>query len=197
MPFPSVRPGIPMGLAALGIATLILTIPFIISGVVVTIALTRTGHKIGWLYGADLIGAAAGCLVIIALLEFTDITSTAFAAAALAAVGAFCFARYSGTRGRALAALAVLLFAAMGVNATSERRLGVMYPKSRTLWGAERSIESSEWNAHSNVVVRTPTPSPPFYWGAAEKRARNAGDDGAGGDRRGCRNGDHAVGRQS
>ena len=168
MPFPSVRPGIPMELAALGIATLILTIPFIISGVVVTIALTRTGHRIGWLYGADLIGAAAGCLVIIALLELTDITSTAFAAAALAAVGAFCFARYAGTRGRALAALAVLLFAAMGLNASSERRLGVMYPKSRTLWGAERSIEYSEWNAHSNVIVRTPTPSPPFYWGAAE-----------------------------
>ena len=30
------------------------------------------------LYGADLLGAAAGCLAIVWLLERTDITSTAF-----------------------------------------------------------------------------------------------------------------------
>ncbi len=48
-----------------------------LSGIVVTIALTRTSDRIGLLYGADLLGAAAGCLAIVWVLELTDITSTA------------------------------------------------------------------------------------------------------------------------
>ena len=60
-------------------ATLALTVPFVLSGIVVTLALTRTRAPIGWLYGADLVGAATGCLAIIWLLELTDITSTALA----------------------------------------------------------------------------------------------------------------------
>ena len=77
IPFPSVRGGSAAELAALAIATLVLTIPFVLSGLVVTLALTRTRAPIGLLYGADLLGAAAGCLAIIWLLELTDITSTA------------------------------------------------------------------------------------------------------------------------
>ena len=169
MPFPSVRPGIPMELAALGIATLILTIPFIISGVVVTIALTRTGHKIGWLYGADLIGAAAGCLAIIALLD----SPTSRPRPSRRRL----WRRSGRSASRATPAHAAvrwrrspsLLLAAMGLNASSDRRLGVMYPKSRTSVGRASDRSSTpEWNAHSHVIVRTPTPSPPFYWGAAE-----------------------------
>jgi SAM-dependent methyltransferase len=134
---------------------------------VVTLALTRTGGPIGWLYGADLIGAATGCLVIILLLEMTDITSTALAAAGVAALGAWCFAKHAGSRGHASLALAVLLLAATALNAVADPRLGIMYPKSRSLWGAVGAIDYSEWNAHSNVIVRTPSDATPFYWGAA------------------------------
>ena len=99
IPFPSVRGGSPAELAALAMATLVLTIPFILSGLVVTLALTRTRGPIGILYGVDLLGAATGCLAIIWLLERTDITSTALASGGAAAIGAACFARYAGTRG--------------------------------------------------------------------------------------------------
>jgi hypothetical protein len=167
IPFPSVQLGSPSELVALGIAILVLTLPFILSGVVVTVALTRTGGPIGWLYGADLIGAAAGCLVIILLLELTDITSTALASAGVAALGAYCFARHAGSRGRAALVVVVLLMAATGLNAVSDNRLGIIYPKSRSLWGASGAIDYSEWNAHSNVIVRTPGRATPFYWGAA------------------------------
>src|SRR5262245_54742179 len=86
-------------LTSVAMSTFILALPFVVSGVVVTLALPRTGGSIGALYAADLIGAAAGCLAIIWLLEKTDITSTAFVAGALAAIGAFCFARQAGRRG--------------------------------------------------------------------------------------------------
>ena len=42
IPFPAVRGGSPAELAALAVATLVLTIPFVLSGLVVTLALTRT-----------------------------------------------------------------------------------------------------------------------------------------------------------
>ena len=165
IPFPAVRGGSPAELAALAISTLVLTIPFVISGVVVTLALTRTRAPIGILYGADLIGAAAGCLGIIWLLDLTDITSTAFATAAAAAVGAWCFARYAGRRGVAAMLVTVLLLGATALNARADKPLGVIYPKSRGLWFDEQKIDFSDWNAHSNVIVRAPGTGPPFLWG--------------------------------
>ncbi len=165
IPFPSVRSGSPAELAALAIATLALTVPFVVSGVVVTLALTRTRAPIGILYGADLVGAAIGCLAIIVLLELTDITSTAMATAGAAAIGAACFARYAGARGISALVLAAGLFGVSALNATADRPLGVIYPKSRSLWLDERAIDYSAWNAHSNVIVRTPANGPPFLWG--------------------------------
>jgi hypothetical protein len=169
IPFPAVRGGAPAELAALAIATLALTVPFVASGVAVTIALTRLRGSIGVLYGADLIGAAAGCLAIIWLLEQTDITSTALAAGSAAAVGAWCFARHAGRGGWSAAALGVVLVGAAAANASADRPLGIIYPKSRSLWMDERAIEYSKWNAHSNVTVRTPSSGPAFLWGPSPR----------------------------
>src|SRR5581483_1243328 len=93
IPFPPVRVGGVGDIAMLTLATLVLSLPFIASGIVVTVALTRTGAPIGVMYGADLLGAAAGCLGVIGLLNLTDIASAALLTAAVAAGGAACFAR--------------------------------------------------------------------------------------------------------
>jgi hypothetical protein len=167
IPFPVVRGGSPAELAALSIATLTLTIPFVLSGVVVTMALTRTRAPIGLLYGADLIGAAAGCLAIIWALERTDITSTALVTGTAAAVGAWCFARHAGSRGVPALALAAALAGLAAVNARADQPLGVIYPKSRSLWLNPEAIDYSAWNAHSNVIVRTPASGAAFLWGPA------------------------------
>jgi len=167
IPFPIVRLGTPAEIAGVAVSTFVLTIPFVVSGIAVSLALTRTSDRVGLLYGADLVGAAAGCLAIVALLELTDITSTAFATAGAAALGAWCFARYAGQRGRGATVLAAALFLCGGLNATARHPLGVMYPKSRGLWMDERSLDYSAWNAHSNVIVRIPATSAPFLWGPA------------------------------
>jgi hypothetical protein len=167
IPFPIVRYGTAGEIAGVAVSTLILTIPFVISGVAVAIALTRTSDRVGLLYGADLVGAAAGCLAIVALLELTDITSTAFAAAAAASIGAFCFARHVNQRGHGALFLAAVLLLCGVVNANARYPLGVMYPKSRGLWMDARSLDYSAWNAHSNVIVRIPMTSAPFLWGPA------------------------------
>ena len=48
---------------------LCLAVPFFFSGVVVSLALTRSPYPIGKVYGADLIGAATGCIGVLALLN--------------------------------------------------------------------------------------------------------------------------------
>src|SRR5215470_6142016 len=51
---------------------LCLAVPFFFSGVVVSLALTRSPYPIGTVYGADLIGAAIGCIGVLALLNVTS-----------------------------------------------------------------------------------------------------------------------------
>jgi hypothetical protein len=63
--------------------------------------------------------------------------------------------------------VALALLAAAAANAAAERPLGVIYPKSRSLWMDERAIDYSAWNAHSNVTVRSPGPGTAFLWGPA------------------------------
>jgi hypothetical protein len=167
IPIPPVSTAAPSELAALAMATIVLTMPFVISGVIVTLALTRTHAPIGVLYGADLCGAAFGCLAIVWILERTDITSSALAAAACAAAGAVCFARCAGRSIAVPAAVTTLLAAGVFLNAAATRPLGIIYPKDQRLWFKHDIVEYSRWNAHSHVTVNRPAPMPLFYWGAA------------------------------
>ena len=66
-----------------------LSIPFFFSGVVVSLALTRSPFPVGRVYGADLLGAAVGCLGVLVLLNNTDGPSAVLWVGAIAAVGAF------------------------------------------------------------------------------------------------------------
>lgn len=96
VPIPTLDAFSPMELAALTVTTIALATPFLLSGIVVTIALTRTNGEIGKLYAADLVGAALGCLLVVPLLGATNISSVAFAAGAVAATATYCFHRYAG-----------------------------------------------------------------------------------------------------
>ena len=49
-----------------------LSVPFIFSGVVVSLALTRFPRQVSALYAADLAGAALGCVVVGPMLQLTD-----------------------------------------------------------------------------------------------------------------------------
>jgi hypothetical protein len=150
------------------VATMVaLTCPFVLSGIVVTLALTRTAASIGMLYGADLIGAAMGCLAVVWLLEVTDISSTAFAAAAAAALGAWAFGRHAQARQRSAAIAVVVLIAAALLNAASGGPVGIVQAKGRSTRSADYPVELMAWNAYSNVMVRAPFQGPPSLWGPA------------------------------
>ena len=51
---------------------IVIAIPFVCSGVVVCLALTRFPAQTNSLYGADLVGAALGCILVVALFVVLD-----------------------------------------------------------------------------------------------------------------------------
>jgi hypothetical protein len=72
--------------------SLSLAVPFFFSGVVVSIALTRSPYPIGKVYGADLIGAAVGCIGVLALLNVTSGPSAVLWVGAVIGLAALAFA---------------------------------------------------------------------------------------------------------
>jgi hypothetical protein len=71
---------------------LFLALPFFFSGVVVSLALTRSPYSIGRVYGADLIGAAIGCIGALVILNVTSGTSAVLWVGAVVGLAALGFA---------------------------------------------------------------------------------------------------------
>jgi hypothetical protein len=114
--------------------------------VVVTLALTRTGSSIGRLYAADLAGAALGCLLIVPLLDHSNISSVAFVAGAAAAAGAFIFHRFAETARSGLSLVLCAALLAAGLNAATDTGVGVVYAKIACSSAVpSQAREASEW----------------------------------------------------
>jgi hypothetical protein len=69
----------------------VVSVPFFFSGVVLSLALTRSALPISRVYGVDLVGAAAGALGALVLLDLTDGPSAVLWVAVIAALGAVMF----------------------------------------------------------------------------------------------------------
>jgi hypothetical protein len=145
-----------------------LAVPFTVSGVVLTLVLTRAGLPPGRVYGVDLVGAAAGCGVVIPLLDWLDAPSAVLIAAALAAVAAFAFAAArdddAAPRHRRMAGGLALLLVAFGlVNASVEQP----WLRARTVKGQGESPGQhlyEGWNTYSRVTVDQTLVFPPVLW---------------------------------
>src|SRR5262245_62186748 len=66
----------------------ILATPYIFAGMAIALALTRSPWPVPLVYGVDLVGAATGCLVVLAVLTLLDSVSAWFLVGALAAIAA-------------------------------------------------------------------------------------------------------------
>jgi hypothetical protein len=87
-------------------------VPFFTGGLVITLAISRLAARINAVYAADLIGASAGCLALIPLLDRIGAPGVVLTAGALAAASATLFAPAEARRryaGLAAATLAVPL----------------------------------------------------------------------------------------
>jgi hypothetical protein len=169
MPFLPLNEASVMEILSIAVFTVVLAVPFMLSGVVVTTALTRCGGRISRLYAWDLVGAALGCMLVVPILEYTNVTSAVFVAGAAAAVAAWCFARMAGVGlTRRSGIVAALLVAAAALNTGGLEVLSVIYPKNRALWLTNSANAFTRWNSHSHVLVHRPGESQAFLWGPGE-----------------------------
>jgi hypothetical protein len=135
--------------------------PYVLLGAAVSLALTRSGQRISLVYGVDLIGAASGCLVALALLWLADsytavllvgaigaIAGLAFRRAALAAEGSA--GRVFGLAGPNLALVVVTLVASLNI-ALGARGLRPVIVKS----GIEHAetLAEERWNSFSRITL--------------------------------------------
>lgn len=148
---------------ALCFLTVALGLPFYLAGVVVTVALTRIPGRIGLYYAVDLVGAALGAVLLIALLEWTDGPTVSILCAGLAALGAACFQRFAGHSGLPGLGLALALFAGAAWNAGTDQGLAVWWTKGKYIRRAE--IASEHWNVHAQLLVHKPQRGPVQLWG--------------------------------
>jgi SAM-dependent methyltransferase len=156
-------------LVALAIATIGFVKPFTESGVCITLLLTRLPYGGGWLYAADLAGAALGCLGIIFVLLVIDPVSATLGIGALAAGAGWSVVRGSGdTRSLRLSTTVALTLAAAtivhtGLDVSGKSHLGVFWAKGAQQLGTlfER------WNTYSRVRVTAFGVTAPLGWGFA------------------------------
>ena len=174
IPLPGGAQWAAMDLVVLTLAIGVIAVPFVLGGIVTTLALTRGTAPVGRLYAADLLGAAGGCLVAVLLLDHANLSSAAFAATAVASVGAWCFRRAAGMRLGVVTPLVLALSLGMAVVNGGSELVHVLYPKNRQAWAAPKL--GSYWNSHAHILTLQPVMDRAFYWGAgigAERFSNN------------------------
>ena len=146
---------------------ILLSIPFITLGVILSLALSRFPTHIGKIYGVNLIGSAIGCVGIIFLLNYFAAPSAIFLMAALLGITAYLFVKESKTNRKyrilciGLAVLGVLF-------CVGNQLFDLIHP----LWvkGEVRysSPLYSKWNYFSYITLAEPSRKP-YGWGFSPK----------------------------
>ncbi|MGH9147883.1 MAG: hypothetical protein ACRD1Q_14325, partial [Vicinamibacterales bacterium] len=156
-------------LTQLSVAYGVISVPFIFSGVAISIALTQFPLQTSRLYAADLAGAALGCVLLILVLDLVGGPRAVEVVAVAGALASLAF--LYGTvgpkpLGRALG-FTVLILAAFVMTFRftldrSVRELGYEKGSRRTRPYYEK------WNSYSRIAVAFPKQEPPFGWGLSD-----------------------------
>jgi predicted membrane-bound spermidine synthase len=124
-------------------------VPFFFSGCAVTLAITRFSHEITRLYLFDLMGAAAGCMLLIPLLNTIGAINTVLAVALIASLSAATFATSAGRYYAGAAGLVSLGLAGLVVYNCATARIDIHKAKGKE----ETQVLFSKWNSFSRITV--------------------------------------------
>lgn len=141
------------GAVTLGLAYLVLAIPFFFAGLCITIVFTHFSSAIGRLYAADLIGASLGCLATVGLLSVVPAPIVPLVVGAAATVVALVLARRAGMPQRTpiIRCVAAVLILALGLGTDFAR---MRFIKTWTGFYSEYEV----WNPFSRIsVIPSPT----------------------------------------
>ena len=138
-----------IGLSAL--TYLVISVPFVFSGIAVSLTLTRFVAQVSRLYAIDLAGAALGATGLVWLLNVTkDGPSAVLAVASMAAVGSLCYAAVAGRRLELAGAATIAVLALAGLawgNADAARHENAFLRIVHVKGAAEGRPLYETWNA--------------------------------------------------
>jgi predicted membrane-bound spermidine synthase len=155
----------------------VISIPFIFSGISVSLALTRFPKHVDRLYAADLVGASLGCIALIYVLKYTDGLTAVLITAGFAGLGAYFFARGSN-RDRLLHVTTATSVLLIGFSIFHTYLVQQQAPLLRLKWvkgEREPAPLVEKWNSFSRVRVwKNPLfDEIPFGWGLSEAYSNN------------------------
>ena len=125
---------------------LLSALPFFTGGAAISIAISRLAAHINAVYAVDLLGAGAGCLLLLPALNGVGAPGAIVASATLGVVATLCFAPPPGRRAMALrgAVFAVAVAAASAAGA---------FAVSTTKGHENDRVLFSKWNSFSRIGV--------------------------------------------
>jgi hypothetical protein len=161
-----------------GASYLLIAVPFVFSGLVVAVALTKFPAALNRLYAADLVGAGLGCVLFVVVLPVTGGATAVIVVATLAAAGAVLFTLdVPGLRFRVVAGSVCAALAAFSVvHGGLERENRPLIEITDAMKNPVSVYRYLRWNSHSRVGVAgdPDMPGPAPGWGLSEKTdARN------------------------
>jgi spermidine synthase len=123
-------------------------LPFFSGGAVISLAITRFRKRVNVVYGADLIGAAAGCLLLLPLLNRFGAPGVVLLAAVLGGAAALLF-----SPARTFARTAALAALAVGIPGGLQLMGSAPFDVSNTKGHDEDTVLFAKWNSFSRVAV--------------------------------------------
>ena len=155
---------------------IVMAMPYVFAGVVVSLSLTRSPFPTGQVYGVDLLGAALGCVAVLALLNVIDGPTAVIGAGVIAGLSSMAFAASAGSESGQLlksrpwwqrpAVVTVVLLCAALFNAFSPVGFSpIMVKDSVDLLGKLGRYE--KWNSYSRIRAYKPVMGAPYMWGQA------------------------------
>lgn len=140
-----------IGSSGLVIAYFAAAVPFLLTGIILSLVIADTIHHVNRIYFFDLIGAASGCLILVPLLDRLGGPNTILVAAVVFAVSAAIWFHLAKlTRGRVLAVIIGLLL--VGLIAYNSKRsiIDVKYAKNQRL----EHEQFVRWNSFSRIAMK-------------------------------------------
>jgi spermidine synthase len=145
--------------AGIAIIYLDLTVPFFLSGVTLSLAISAWSQQAGKVYWADLTGASLGCLVSIVALETLGGAGAMLVVGVIAALAGLAFT-WKLRRWQVASLVVVLALAGVVWGNARYGWIGISVNKAG---GPEPPRVYEKWNAHSRVTVYE-TSYYPFFW---------------------------------
>ncbi len=132
-------------------AYFVAAVPFVLSGAILSLVIADTIQRVNRVYFFDLTGAAAGCAVLVPLLNWVGGPNTILVSAVLFAVSsAIWFHLARAIRGRIAAVLIGLLLVGLITYNAKSSLIDVKFAKGQRLQGEE----FTQWNSFSRIALK-------------------------------------------